>query len=424
MNAPLPEPRTPMDILYLNFDRGIPVLGEKGASVHVRSMVTAFAALGHHVTLCCTQAGAGNAPPPCHLVVLASAIDDTVLSAECTMRGVADLPSGDALVRRELGRLALDRVLPSRVGDAIASAGINAPHLIYERHALFHTAGVALARRFGVPRILEVNAPLVQEQARYRGLALREAAEAAERLSYAGADLIVAVSDAVARHVIAEGADPARVMVAQNGADTASFRPNPAQGDAIRALYGLQNDIVAGFVGSFKAWHGFDLLLTAFEELLADYPSARLLAVGNGPMLDAARNAAAGLGGRVVFTGDVPHAAIPSQLAAMDFTVAPYLAQPDFYFSPLKIVESMAAGRPVVAPRLGQIESLIAHGKTGLLYAPDDPRACADAMAAMLDNKPARIAMGQAAARHAETNWDWARIAARILRRACLAPAQ
>ncbi len=408
----------PRRVLYLNFDRGIPVLGEKGASVHVRCMVNALASLGHDVLLCCTRTGAGNAPPRGVLVELGSQVANALLLAESIIRGAGLPPDSDTTLRRELNRLALDRVLPARVGAALAQAGWAAPQLVYERQALFHTAGVEIARAHGVPRILEVNAPLVEEQARHRTLELRDAAAAAEQISYAGADLIVAVSDAVARHVVARGADPARVMVAQNGADTASFRPQAEAGESLRAQHGLQGAVVAGFVGSFKAWHGFDMLLDAFDALAPRFPQARLLAVGTGPMLEAARArvAATPLAARVVFTGDIPHAAVPAHLAAMDFTVAPYLPQPDFYFSPLKIVESMAAGRPVVAPRLGQIETLVTDGETGLLYAPDDARACADAIGVLLESAGLRARMGLRAALHAQAEWDWTRIADRVLR--------
>lgn len=411
----------PMRIAYLNTDQGIPVLGEKGASVHVRSFVTALNALGHDVALCCTRLGSGNAPPPGHLLQLPIEVSEDDLSAEWSRlsnakNGITNPVQPDDVLRREIRRLALDRTLPHRIAEALDGARF-VPDLIYERHALFHTAGVELAASFGIPRLLEVNAPLVEEQARYRGLHLRDQAEAAERRSFHGADLVVAVSDAVREHVVRQGVDKHRVMVAPNGVDTALFNPASGAGDVVRARWALEDKVVIGFVGSFKAWHGMDFLLDAFALIAPRYPSARLLAVGNGPMLEAARARVVReeLADRVIFTGDIPHAEVPAHLAAMDMTVAPYLAQPGFYFSPLKIVESMAAARPVVAPQLGQIESLIVNGETGFLYTPDDIDACVTGIAMLLDDAALRLKMGQRAAKEALRDWDWTRVVERVL---------
>ncbi len=419
-----------MRILYLNADRGIPVLGEKGASVHVRSFVTALAALGHEVSLVCAQAGSGNPPPPCRLIEQRPQADQDAIRAECRALDLAPAWVEDTVLRSELARLAHDRGLAERAIAALDEAGF-VPDLIYERQALFHTAGVALAAHYGVPRLLEVNAPLVEEQARFRGLRLRDVAQAREDASYAGADLVVAVSDAVGRHVTGRGIDPARVLVAANGVDTARFRADQAPGltlttgAALRGRLGLEQALVIGFVGSFKAWHGIDFLLDAFTTLAPRFPAARLLAVGDGPMLEAARQRVRneGLDGRVIFTGAVPHAEVPAYLQAMDLTVAPYAAQQEFYFSPLKIVESMAAGRPVVAPRIGQIVRLVSSGVNGLLYPPDDLAACIARIALLLDDSGLRARLGERAAQQAQRDWDWVRVVARVLERgAAVAP--
>ena len=59
-----------MKIAYLCADRGIPVLGDKGASVHVREFVSALAGLGHEVTLLCAKQGTGNPCPPVRMIEL------------------------------------------------------------------------------------------------------------------------------------------------------------------------------------------------------------------------------------------------------------------------------------------------------------------------------------------------------------------
>ncbi len=404
-----------MNLLYLCLDRGIPVLGDKGASVHVRQFVSAAAALGHDVTLVCATLGAGNAAPPVRLIVLPPPTDPTILTAEAAARSL-DLRLLDMVeARRELAKLAHDRALPGQISAALARADA-LPDLIYERHALFHTAGVALAHALAVPRILEVNAPLVDEQRRFRGLTLDALASATEAASYRGADAVVAVSQAVAAQVRAVlGAAGGRVAVLANGVDTARFRPDAGRSE-LRATLGLGTAPTIGFFGSFKPWHGVGFLLDVFAQLAASHPDARLLAVGDGPEHAAftARVAALGLSGRVVLPGRVPHDEIPAWLAATDLTAAPYLPQPDFYFSPLKVVESLAAGRPVVAPALGQLRQMIVSHETGRLFAPGDAADCLAALRDLIDQPERREAMGRAA-RLAAAGFGWDRIVARAL---------
>ena len=408
-----------MRVVYLNFDRGIPVCGSKGGSVHVRAVVSALARLGHDVTLLCSTAGAGNAPPPGRLIELPPP-PGPLAATECRRLGLPEEALADRLVQRELGVLAHDRGLAGRALAALAAHGIR-PDLIYERHALFHVAGIAIAAAFGIPRVLEVNAPLAEEQERFRGLALRDLAAGREAHSWRSASLAVAVSEDVAVRLRAAGVAAAHLLVGQNGVDTTLFCGAGDGGAAVRRRLGLGDDPVIGFIGSFKPWHGMAFLLDAFATLAARRPDARLLAVGEGPELPAVagRVAALGLGDRVLLPGRVAHAEVPAWLAAMDLTVAPYLPQPDFYFSPLKLFESFAAARPVVAPRLGQIGELIAPGQTGLLYDAGDAAGCLAALEALLDDPAQCRAMGQEARRQvAARGWD--HTVARIL---ALAPA-
>ena len=403
-----------MKILYLNTDRGIPVLGDKGASVHVRSFTKAAAALGHEVVLACASLGRGNPEPPAHIVHLGLVADEAQIIEECARRNLPTSDLADPIFRREMQSLCHDRALPARLLAELARIAFK-PDLVYERHALFHESGVRIAAELGVPRLVEVNAPLVTEQARYRGLRLAGAAIAAESHSYRAAAAIIAVSDAVAAHIRTAFGPMDNLHVIPNGVDLDLFA-TAGRGVDIRHRFGLGTGTVIGFVGSFKPWHGIGPLLDVFETLVPGRPELRLVAVGDGPELAMAREriAAPALAGRVVLPGRIPHADIPAWLAAMDVTVAPYLPQPDFYFSPMKIVESLAGGRPVVAPRVGQIPELVREGETGLLYAPGDASALRDALTTVIDDPDRRRAMGESARRLA-VGRSWGAVVRRIL---------
>ncbi len=404
-----------MKILYLNFDRGIPVLGDKGASVHVREFLRAAAELGQDVLLACARVGSGNAPPPGKIVELEPDESSDAMARQ-TARERGDAGSEQTLrTVRELNKLVYDGEVGERLLTELASREYR-PDLIYERHALFSTAGVKMARRLGRPRILEVNAPLAEEQKRFRGLSLESLARRMEVESFRGADAVVAVSDEVRDYVHSvSGVSFERIHVLPNGVDVRRFACEDAGQELRKPLGYRSGDCAVAFVGSFKPWHGVSFLLEVFAGLAPIRPAARLIAVGDGPERASlcARVAGCDFRDRVCLPGRVPHAQIPSWVAAADIMVAPYEAIDGFYFSPLKVLEALAGGKPVVAPRLGQLVRLIEHGKTGLLYPPGDAAACREAIRTLLDDPARRRAMG-VAAREAAAGQSWQAIVRRV----------
>jgi glycosyltransferase involved in cell wall biosynthesis len=382
-----------MKIVYLCADRGIPVLGDKGASVHVRELISAFHRLEHEVVLLCSRLGSGNPHPPGTLIELAPPADSS-----------------------ELAKIAYDRKLADRAVEALASAGV-APDALYERFSLFARAGGEIAQRLGIPYVLEVNAPLVEEQERYRGLELKEIATAMERVALRQADAIVAVSDAVKQHLASRGVPLDRIVVLPNGVDTSRFHAG-LDGESIRKRYELTGRPVIGFVGSIKPWHGLDFLLDALPRMLARLPDLALLVVGDGPGLAAlrARIAQTRFAQSITLAGRVPHDEIPAHFAAMDASVAPYGAEDDgFYFSPLKVVESLACGCPVVAPRLGQLTRLVQDGVTGRLFAAGDAAEFADAVVELFSDRARLSAIGRAASAVAHSEFGWEHNARRVV---------
>jgi glycosyltransferase involved in cell wall biosynthesis len=410
-------------ILYLNFDRGIPVLGDKGASVHVREFAAAAAALGHEVLLACARLGSGNVAPPVQLLELtlesAPGRTATQAAAGAADAGSQRLPPID----RELSKLVYDEWVGNRLLRELAARAYR-PDLIYERHALFCTAGAGVAARLGCPRILEVNAPLVEEQKRFRGLVLESIARRMEVESFRGAAAIVAVSEQVRSYIHgASGVSAQRIHVLANGVDVERFGSAPGREQIRQRLGWGAGDAAIGFIGSFKPWHGTSFLLEVFEALAPIRPAARLFAVGDGPERERFRERVerSPFGDRVHLTGRVPHAQIPSWVAAADIVAAPYEAIDNFYFSPLKVLEALAGGKPVVAPRVGQLVELIEDGRTGLLYPPGDAAACRDAILSLIDDPAARRAMG-AATRSAAAGQSWRGIVQRVLEIAASAP--
>ena len=411
-----------MKILYLNFDHGIPVLGDKGASVHVREFVRAATELGHEVIVACARLGSGNAAPPATIIELAAHLSPGAVHHLSEELGIDSRGIDETVVASELGKLAYDRAVGRRVGTELEARAFR-PDFIYERHALFSSAGAQIAAQVGCPRILEVNAPLTEEQKRFRGLRLESIARRMEAESFGSAAAVVTVSEAVKEYVQALApAQAHNVFVQANGVDLGRFSAGQTQREKIRAQIGVGNETsVLGFVGSFKSWHGTDLLFDVFREL-ASICDVHLLAVGDGPKWSQFhdRVAQASCRNSVTLPGRVPHADIPGWTAACDVVVAPYQAAEDFYFSPLKVIEALACGRPVVAPRIGQLVELITHGRTGLLYRPDDAQDCRRALMTLIDSPNLRVEMGREA-RQSVAGRGWDLIVQRVVELACTA---
>jgi glycosyltransferase involved in cell wall biosynthesis len=407
-----------MRILYLCADHGVPVLGTKGAGIHVRELVAAFRRAGHSVALAgptltkspweeparvdATLVHVPPSPDVERSVAALRAFTDTVGAA-------ASLP-GELRVMLAQGEV-LDQLI-RRLENA-------RPDFVYERAALYGTAGAELARRLDVPRVVEVNAPLAEEHSRRwireRGTSA-ELAREAERWTLLSADAIVTVSDPLREHVVALGASPERVHVLPNGVDTQRFSVGPPEA-SLRRRWGLGNGPVLGFVGSIRSWHGTENLPALLENLAARHPAVQLVVAGDGPLrTDLEREfGRRGLAGRVVFTGWIPHEDVPALIRQFDVALAPYSEQEHlWYASPLKLFEYMACGKPVVAPALGQIEQVLRDGETGLLYRHGDADGLVAACDRLLADAALRERLGRAAAADLDGRYTWDGNAARV----------
>ena len=379
-----------MRIAYLCADGGIPVFGQKGGSVHVRAMIKAFRAEGHEVEVFCAEAG----EDPAEFAVIALG---------------PDFPAAEEREAKERRLIALAAAMEKRLEQSHRARPFD---LIYERYALWSAAGVRTGKILGIPTVIEVNAPLVEEQANFRKFVLREEARSIEAEVFSQATALAAVSSGVADYVLSRGAAMQNVHVIGNAVDAAAFRPDIAAA----SVPGIASDaFVIGFTGSLKAWHGTDVLLDAFA-LLREHIPAHLLIVGDGPERGALMERAAGHGitKAVTITGWVPHKDLPALIARMDAAVAPYPAVANNYFSPLKLFEYLAVGRAIVASRIGQTAELLGASGSGLLVPPGHPAALADALLKVATDPDLATRLRQNAVRQARHH-DWRANARRIL---------
>jgi glycosyltransferase involved in cell wall biosynthesis len=383
-----------MRIAYVCADPGIPIFGTKGCSIHVQEVIRAFRQQGAVVEVFTPRPGS----------------DPAADLADLKVHRLPTIPKLEQTVR--------ERVALSINPDLRIELELAGPFdLVYERYSLWSYSALEYAQAQGIPALLEVNAPLIEEQIRYRGLILQEAAERVASRAFQAATGLIAVSQEVKQY-LTQWVEADKIHVVANGVNPCRF----AMGRPAAAAD--PRHFTIGFVGSLKPWHGLPCLLEAFAHLYQQVPCARLLIVGDGPARESleADIQRRGLAPFTHWTGAVPPDQIPGLLASMDVAVAPYPADTQFYFSPLKVYEYMAAGLPVVASRIGQLATLIEDSVTGCLCPPGDAQALAQTLEQLWHSPAQRQRLGQAAQQQILAHHTWDAVVRRVFAIADLTP--
>lgn len=389
-------------MLYVCSDRGIPFGGSKGGSIHIREFLDALLCTGMSPELvtCRIDENSGYKPDyPVTLVTpgLTDSFFDYAAQLGYSRRAFREIRN---FHRNEAMAATISTICERRSVD-----------LIYERYSLFGVAGLTIARDLNLPFVLEVNAPLVREASEFRQLLLPDLARGVEKFLFSGADHVIAVSEQVADYVHSVATDTP-VTVVPNGVSTEAHKsPDDVTLWKEKFASGTDAELIIGFVGSIRPWHGVHMLIDALAELVNRGMKVSLVLVGdNQMMLETLTQQCERLGiaERVIFTGPLPFETIPSVMAAIDILVAPYPEMDEFYFSPLKVFEYMAAGKPIVASRIGQITDILTHEKNGLLVAPGKSVEIANAIARLNDDKELRHRLANNAREDAVASHTWA----------------
>ena len=267
------------------------------------------------------------------------------------------------------------------------------PDFIYERYSLFLFATVWLARRRGIPVILEINDSAVVE--RVRPLYLRPLARRIERWCLTRVTGLVFISTHFQQLLTAHYGDLPPSVVSPNAVD-ARFDPGRHDRDALRRRHGLEGRVVCGHIGAFAYWHGLPAFVSAMLDRLDEFPALTLLLVGDGAALPAVRREvkARGLEDRVRLPGRVAHHTIPEWIACMDYA---FLPDSNEYGSPMKLFELMAMGVAVVAPDYDPVSEVVVDGDTGWLFPRKQIGACIERVLALAGQPPERARVGAGA---------------------------
>lgn len=374
-----------MKILYHHRIRS-----KDGQYVHIEELTNALRELGHEI-----------------IMVGPSAVQKEEFGAEAGMV---------AVLKKYLPKFVYELLeLAYAVMDYWSLVGAvkkHRPDCIYERYNLYVPSGIWLKRRFKLPMLLEINAPLYDERKKYDGIALDRLARWTENFAWRGADYVLPVTQVLAERVKLAGVLDARIVVIPNGINIESFSRIPATNIAKTAL-GLQDRLVLGFVGFMREWHGIERVL----DLVADNrdKNLHLLLVGDGPARAGLERRARVLGieDRLTITGVVGRDRIADHIAAFDIALQPQVVK---YASPLKLFEYLALGRTIVAPATPNIKEVLTDGQNALLFNPNDRTGLEEAVQRLCSDEQLRERLAADAAATIQTRGlTWQHNARRVV---------
>ena len=201
------------------------------------------------------------------------------------------------------------------------------------------------------------------------------------------ANHVFTICEGLRADIVARGISASHVTVIPNAVDVETFQLAQPADPALQEKWGLKGRTVIGFIGSFYAYEGLDLLVAALPDVIKAHPNACLLLVGGGPQEAAlkAQVQSLGLTQHVIFTGRVPHAEVNRYYDLIDMLAYPrHSMRLTELVTPLKPLEAMAQGHLFVASDVGGHKELIEHGKNGWLFKADDRAALSQAIVDML----------------------------------------
>jgi PEP-CTERM/exosortase A-associated glycosyltransferase len=317
-----------------------------------------------------------------------------------------------------LGEIELMRQFERRLR---AVAEMVEPHVIHAHSPVLNAIpALRVGKELGIPVVYEVRAfwedAAVDHGTTTEGSLRYRLSHGTETYALRRAAHVFTICEGLRADIVARGIPAEKVTVIPNAVDIEKFEPGAAPDEALKAQLGLGGCTVVGFIGSFYAYEGLDLLLDALPRLLAQRPDVRVLLVGGGPQ-DEALNAQAtrlGLADKVVFTGRVPHQQVQRYYDLVDVLAYPrHSMRLTELVTPLKPLEAMAQGRLLVASDVGGHKELIRHGDTGLLFGAGDAQALAQTLLGLLSEPERWPSLRRAGRTFVERERNWAASVAR-----------
>jgi glycosyltransferase involved in cell wall biosynthesis len=306
------------------------------------------------------------------------------------------------------GDLDLAHYVDAAAAALVSQAGSFRPSVIHaaSNHRV-GLAGIEAARRLGIPSIYEMRGVWHYSRAarepRYQDSDQFQLAHKLELQAASSADRVLVNGPALGDLLVASGVPAERITLVPNGVDVDRFQPRP-RATRLADTLGLNGRFVVGFIGTFFHFEGIDYLLHAARALRKR--DMRFLVVGDGPEKDSLEQLARELGVAdiVRFTGRVPHDTVLDYYSLLDVAVYPRRGLPVAELvPPLKPLEAMATGTPVIVSSATALARMVTPGTTGLVHTKDDVDSLCQSIEQLRRSPALRERLATAARAHVQT---------------------
>lgn len=277
-----------------------------------------------------------------------------------------------------------------------------------------------VAHRFGIPVVYEVrafweDAAVDHGTSQEWGVRYR-LTRGLESYALRRVDAITTICEGLRNDMIERGIAPEKITAIPNAVDIEQFSSLSTADQSLREQLGLVHKQTIGFIGSFYAYEGLDVLLRALPIMLPNHPDLRVLLVGGGPQNEQLKQLAYQLGikDKVIFTGRVPHDQVQHYYDLIDVLVYPRLSMRlTDLVTPLKPLEAMAQGRVLAASDVGGHRELICDNYNGVLFKAGDPDSLAKKVGSLLNSPQQWDELRRAGRKFVETERNWKKSVAR-----------
>jgi PEP-CTERM/exosortase A-associated glycosyltransferase len=280
--------------------------------------------------------------------------------------------------------------------------------------ALNGLAAINVARKYKIPLVYEIrafweDAAVDHGTSKEWGIRYR-LTRALETRVVKGADAVTTICEGLREDIINRGIPKQKITVIPNAVDLERFQYVNHPNLKLQKQYNLEESVVVGFIGSFYAYEGLDLLLRAIPLVLKRFQNIKVLLVGGGPQENALKTLAKDLNisERVIFTGRVSHDQVQEYYSLIELFIYPRISiRLTELVTPLKPLEAMARGRIVLASDIGGHRELIEENRTGMLFKADSSEALSQAIIDLLENRNRWMEIRKAAREFIETKRNW-----------------
>ena len=358
------------------------IASKDGQYVHIEEMIAAFKKLGHEV-----------------IIVGPSVVENNEFGSEGGVISVLKKIIPGAIY--EVMELGYSVVAYIRLYKAIRK---HSPDCIYERYNLYMPAGIWAKNKFKIPMFLEINAPLYDERNKHDGISLSKLAKWSEAYVWNNADHIFCVTHVLAKMIEIKGVTNNKITVTPNGINQDKFSRVIDQ-DKAKDILGLNNNLVLGFVGFMRKWHGLELVVDFIAR--QNNQKLHILLVGDGPNRSELEELAirAGVKSQLTITGVVPRDKVTDYISAFDIALQPAVVS---YASPLKLFEYLSLGKAIIAPASDNIMEILENNNNAILFEPGNMKSLEDALSILINDQELRKRIGKNAQLSVEMNgYTW-----------------